>query len=195
MPPAGAARAPPSPAPNQAPGSARGVEGALAVAGAAEAGVAPPAGGTPKGADGACGTGCAGIDAAPAAFAPAATPRPKSAPNAVDIARAGFCCTAAEFAALAADAPLAGLTLPINPDSGPIPELAAPLNGEPPLGADGTCGNDGTCGICGFGLTGPSVAGSAVRPVTAAVWSRWLLRRPVCRSSSRVRRRRGQIQG
>ena len=128
------------PATNQA--RANGLAGVLAVAGAADTGVPAP-GATPSGAEGVCGTGCAGSAAAPAAFAPAATPRPNSPPSADDIARTEFCCTAAGLAALAADTP-AGL--PISPDNGPTPLLAALPNGEPPVAGDGTCGNDGTCG-------------------------------------------------
>ena len=136
-------------------GAANGPGPILADAGAADSDVVAPAGGTPSGVDGVCGTGCAGVTGTPPAAlaAPAAKLRPNSPPTADDIARAEACCTAAGFAAPLAELAsplaelLAGLPPPSSPDSGPIPPLAAPLNGElppPPVdGSDGTCGNEG----------------------------------------------------
>ena len=84
--------------------------------------VVAPAGGTPSGVDGVCGTGCAGVTGTPpAALAPAAKLRPNSPPTADDIARAEACCTAAGFAALPAEpaSPLAELARRITPTQQP----------------------------------------------------------------------------
>ena len=163
-------------------GAANGPGPILADAGAADTDVVAPAGGTPSGVDGVCGTGCAGVTGTPPAAlaAPAAKLRPNSPPTADDIARAEACCTAAGFAALPAEPanPLAelpaGLPPPSSPDNGPIPPLAAPLNGElppPPVdGSDGTCGIDGRLRFDG----GRSVPGTVVRPITgpSRIWIR-----------------------
>ena len=85
--------------------------------------VVAPAGGTPSGVDGVCGTGCAGVTGTPPAAlaAPAAKLRPNSPPTADDIARAEACCTAAGFAALPAEpaSPLAELLRRITPTQQP----------------------------------------------------------------------------
>src|SRR5947207_2586642 len=74
--------------------------GALADAGAADAGVVPAVGGGASGVVGVCGIGCAGGPKPPAALAPAANPRPNSPPMADDIALdTAWFCAAAGFAA------------------------------------------------------------------------------------------------
>ena len=101
-------------------GAANGPGPILVDAGAADADVAAPAGGTPSGVDGVCGTGCAGVTGTPpAALAPAAKLRPNSPPTADDIA-----ALPAEPANPLAELP-AGFPPPSNPDNGPIPPLAA----------------------------------------------------------------------
>ena len=142
----------------------------LADVGAADADAVAPAGGTPNGVDGVCGTGCDGVTGTPpAALAPAAKLRPNSPPTADDIARAEACCTAAGFAALPAN-PLAelaaGFPPPSIPDNGPIPLLAAPLSGELPPPPSTASTAPAATTAARYDGAAPGTSGGCPRPMT-----------------------------